>query len=120
MPKPTDTVLLSLDKVNLEQLTIRATGLDPIRVTVEEYSANQGAMTVTCYGRAWTASWGSMGTDSVRKFVLSCDVPYLVGCLVRGMTPTAKRFQASDEAYLAKIVDAIQKAFPHPSEVAHV
>lgn len=110
---------LRVTRGNVEQVTIRSPRLDPIRVVLEDFAGSgQGMMTVTCYGRAWTAYWGGMGEPGVMRFVLSCDVPYLVGCLVRGMTPTAKRYQASDEAYLSRIVEAIQQGFRSMTEEA--
>jgi len=95
----------------VDQLTIRTQGLDAIRVVTEDFSEGQGSMTITCYGRAWTAWWGGMGKENVQTFVRTCDTPYLVNCLVRGMTPGLKRFKADDENYLCRIVDAVRKAF---------
>jgi hypothetical protein len=101
------------------QLTVLAEGLDPIRVIVENFGeSNQGMITITCYGKAWTAYWGAMGNRSVHDFFLSCDAPYLVGCLVQGMTPSKKCFVASDEAYLAHIVTAVQQAFRNTRRIA--
>lgn len=102
----------------VDQFTIYPEGLDPVRVITENGDdGNQGMVTITCYGRAWTAYWGAMSSRSVREFFVSCDADYLVGCLVRGMTPTAKRFVASDEAYLARIVEAVKQAFRNTRQV---
>jgi len=112
MGKDPTAAVTRVEAKTVEQLTIHSVGLDPIRVVIEQFGeGEQGMITITCYGRAWTAFWGAMATRSVRKFFVSCDVPYLVGCLVRGTTPTAKRFVASDEAYLARIVVAVQQVF---------
>jgi hypothetical protein len=112
MDKAPTVGVTRVEAQQVQQLTIHSVGLDPIRVVIDQFGeGQQGMITITCYGRAWTAYWGAMATRSVREFFVSCDVPYLVGCLVRGMTPTAKRFVASDEAYIARIVASVQQVF---------
>lgn len=110
---------MSITRKTLEQLTIRAQGLDPIRVVTEDFGAGQGSMTITCYGRAWTAYWGAMSPSNVRDFVRTCDNHYLVNCLVRGMSPGLKRHKADDEHYLGRIVDAVRGAFAECGEAEH-
>jgi hypothetical protein len=117
MGKPSTEIMTHVTEKLLEQLTIHADGLDPIRVVIEQFGeGKQGMITITCYGRAWNAYWGTPGR-SVREFFMSCDSQYLVGCLVCGMTPIAKHFVASDEAYLARIVTAVQQCFRTASKV---
>ncbi|ENA1584359.1 hypothetical protein ABFW48_003508, partial [Salmonella enterica] len=35
--------------------------LDPVRVMIENYEPGKGRVTITCYGKAWTAAWFAMG-----------------------------------------------------------
>lgn len=58
--------------------------LDPVTAFIEDFGNGRGAITLKCYGRAWTAYWGAMGNQRTREFVRSCDAQYLAGCLSRG------------------------------------
>lgn len=62
-----------------------AAGLDPIDVYVENVRDNAGHMTLTCFGKAWTAYWGNTGTSTLTDFILGVDVDYLANCLQRGI-----------------------------------
>ena len=111
---------LTITRARLEQLTIRTKSLDPIRVITEDIGPGQGSIAVTCYGRAWTTYWGGMGNKNVVAFFKTCDTHYLVGCLVRGMTPGLKRHKADDGHYLGRIVEAVRAAFAQENvEVAN-
>ena len=35
--------------------------LDPVTVIAEDIEQGIGEITITCYGKAWTAYWGGMG-----------------------------------------------------------
>ena len=35
-------------------------GLDPITVFLEDYEPGKGKITVSCWGKSWTAYWGGM------------------------------------------------------------
>ena len=50
--------------------------LDEITVYLEDYDPGQGKITITCYGKSWTAFWGSMG-ETIEKFFLRVDNGYL-------------------------------------------
>ena len=54
--------------------------LDAITVILHEFVAweknRSGTIIITCYGKAWTATWGSMGTGLI-EFFLGCDEHYI-------------------------------------------
>ncbi|WP_449555842.1 hypothetical protein [Huaxiibacter chinensis] len=55
--------------------------LDPVRVMIENYEPGKGRVTITCYGKAWTAAWFAMGGDDVQAFIKRVSNDYLIGCL---------------------------------------
>ena len=55
--------------------------LDPVRVMIENYEPGKGRITITCFGKAWTAAWFAMGGDSVQAFIKRVSNDYLIGCL---------------------------------------
>lgn len=55
--------------------------LDPVTVFAEDICPNQGKITITCYGEAWTAYFGSIGDSGIADFICSCDESYLAGKL---------------------------------------
>ncbi|HEJ0157914.1 TPA: hypothetical protein SLO89_004301 [Klebsiella pneumoniae] len=55
--------------------------LDPVRVMIENYEPGKGRVTITCYGKAWTAAWFAMGGDDVQTFIKRVSNDYLIGCL---------------------------------------
>lgn len=57
--------------------------LDRIQVFLVEYGAGKGAITVACCGNAWTAYFGAMCDKTIREFVSSCGVEYLVNQILR-------------------------------------
>jgi hypothetical protein len=77
--------------------------LDPIRVMTEDYEPGKGRITITCYGRAWTAYWGGMSGKTVSQFFTSCDACYLLGNLSNGLKNTK-----AEDAYLIRIIEAVQ------------
>lgn len=93
-------------------ITSPAPNLDPIDVIFLDASPGRGRIIVRCYSQAWTAWWGAMGEHhTVRTFFLSCDVQYLVGYLLHGQSEAMLvRKRALQEAYLGRIVRAIQEA----------
>jgi len=83
---------------------VTAQGLDPIVAVWINDRPNGGTVVLQCYDKAWTATWGATGTHRIEVFFLACDVEYLVSklCSVRA----TKR----DQAYLGKVVTAVQDA----------
>jgi len=55
--------------------------LDPITVIAENFEPGQGKITIECYGRPWTAYWGSMGNQTIHEFFCTSDNDYLIGKL---------------------------------------
>lgn len=77
---------MKIERQTITKLRITdVAGLDPISVYVEDVRQNAGYLTLTCFGRAWTAYWGDTGTSTVTEFILSVNVGYLANCLDRGI-----------------------------------
>ncbi|BET63293.1 hypothetical protein [Yersinia pseudotuberculosis] len=55
--------------------------LDPVEVLVDDYEPGRGKITITCYGKAWTASWFAMSGQTISQFFRRCDNDYLIGYL---------------------------------------
>lgn len=55
--------------------------LDPVTVIAENFEPGQGKITIECYGKPWSAYWGSMGTSTIHEFICSADNGYLIGKL---------------------------------------
>ena len=55
--------------------------LDPVEVIADNIAEHKGKITITCFGKSWTAYWGSTGCDSVEEFFCSASNDYLIGCL---------------------------------------
>lgn len=55
--------------------------LDPISVIAENFDEGQGKITITCYGKSWTAYWGAMGEQTISEFFRTADNQYLMGYL---------------------------------------
>ena len=62
--------------------------LDPVRVMIENYEPGKGRVTITCYGKAWTAAWFAMGGDDVQTFIKRMSNDYLIGCLAPQLRST--------------------------------
>lgn len=78
-------------------------GLDPITVYVENRAPGQGRLLVACYGTAWTAYWGAMGSaTTIEAFVAGCNPHYVADNLVWG-TEANKR----QRAYANKVAAAV-------------
>lgn len=92
--------------------------LDPLTVFWSDFNPGRGQITVTCYGQAWTAYFGGMGSDrTIRQFVAECSPEYLAGKLI----PTKRQWLKitglhNMERWLAKIVRAIQDELKSESE----
>ena len=52
--------------------------LDPIDVQVQNLGPGQGKITISCFGRCWTAYWGAMGGETMEEFFISSNTQYLV------------------------------------------
>lgn len=56
--------------------------LDPVTVILEDIEPGKGKLIIECYGRSWSAYWGSISKPlDVASFVETCSTDYLVGSL---------------------------------------
>lgn len=83
-----------------------APALDPILVITQEWDPGQGRIIIECYGQAWSAYWGAMGSQDLASFVAGADVAYLAERLAPG-----RRLTKPEVGYLTRIVTAVQEAF---------
>lgn len=68
---------MNIEQSKITKLLIRdLKALDPVTVTIEDLHEWAGIITITCYGKAWTAYWGSMGCN-LAEFFCSCDNQYI-------------------------------------------
>lgn len=73
-------VSVTIEKIDVLSLVITgAERLDPVRVMIENYEPGKGRITITCYGKAWTAAWFAMGGDDVQTFIKRVSNEYLIG-----------------------------------------
>ena len=52
------------------------------------YQTASGKITISCWGKSWTAYWGGMGPHTVAEFVAKCGWDYVLNCLDRGISST--------------------------------
>jgi hypothetical protein len=89
--------------------------LDPITIYFQDETTGRGRMTVTCYGDAWTACWGSMGNCTVREFVADVvDAGYLSGAMLQ-----LRGASDSHRAYTLRIAARIISALSPEKEPNH-
>ncbi len=92
---------------NIECLTITdVRSLDLINVYFKNNDLGQGSITITCYGKAWTSYFGSMGDRTIEQFVKSCGADYLVSKMI----DYSKRVPKKDEEYFTRIVNAVKES----------
>ncbi len=104
-------------KVDLMEIN-DAPALDPIRVITENYRPGSGRIIIQCYTRSWTGYWGAMGERSIQQFFVDCDAGYLLGNLTTGYCGLMKAREAKhDDAYLLRIIEAVQAALRIEHEV---
>lgn len=102
---------MNITATTIKQLLIDGVpGLDPVRVMVENYEPGQGRITITCWGRAWTAAWFAMSGKSIEQFVAEAYPDYVLSNMKSAMAPGLKRNQKHDDAYLIRIIVAVQEA----------
>lgn len=81
--------------------------LDPIDVFLQDFAPGRGRITLQCYGDAWTAYFGAMGSDfTIQEFVSRAGADYLTSKFLGG---NHKRTKAH-EKYLARIIEAVKAA----------
>lgn len=83
-------------------------GMDPITVYIDSPEAGAAAVTIRCYSSAWaacawTAYWGSMGSDAV-KFMASVNADYMEGCM---LWPNASAVPKREREYARRVAQAV-------------
>ncbi|ELV5048833.1 hypothetical protein SHB66_004294 [Salmonella enterica] len=98
---------ITVEKINVLSFIITgAERLDPVRVMIENIEPGKGLLTITCFGRSWNGSWGSMGGDTVQEFIKRVSNDYLIGCLAPRLESTV---DADNEANLIFVKSQIIK-----------
>ena len=54
--------------------------LDPVTVFLEDYGDNKGKLIIECYGKSWSAYWGSMG-GNLAKFIKRVSSDYIANSM---------------------------------------
>ncbi|OEZ92157.1 hypothetical protein JAB9_47230 [Janthinobacterium sp. HH107] len=101
---------MHIESSAVQQLLITgASGLDPIRVLIEDLESGKGLLTVCCFHNAWamafTGYWGAMSDRTLMQFLVDCDPDYIAGNLEWSLAKTRKQTK-----YLTRIVVAMQAA----------
>lgn len=80
---------MKIKQSEITQLVITdVPSLDPVKVMIENIQPGVGNITITCFGKSWTSFWGAMSGMTIQDFFLSCNNPYLINCLDRGISST--------------------------------
>jgi hypothetical protein len=92
---PTENIpaeLLQVDRSTVTKLVIsRAPRLDPITVFLEDLAPCKGKITVTCWGKSWTAYWGGMWDGlNIGQFFCELNTSYIIGYF--DQTMSSRRF----------------------------
>ena len=73
---------MKIQKTTVEKITLtELDGLDPVAVIAEDIKPRHGKITITCYGKSWTAYWDGIGDKNIAQFFCSCNNSYLMGRL---------------------------------------
>lgn len=83
-----------------------ATNLDPITVMLQDCGSGSGRLMIECYGCAWAAYWGAIGTRNIAEFLLCCSPQYIA----ERMHPNDRRMTNREKQYLLRIVEAVHSA----------
>lgn len=72
---------LDVSIMTVKKLLIRgADRLDPITVFLEDFDNGNGKITVSCFGKSWTAHWPAMGKNTtVSEFFINSNPQYIIG-----------------------------------------
>src|SRR5690606_16693581 len=83
-----------------------AASLDPITVFLEDFEPNKGQITVSCWGKSWTAFWGGMWDGlTVGQFFTKLNADYIIGYF----SPQLRSSKFSGEALVEKARKQILK-----------
>lgn len=72
---------LQVERSTVTKLVITgAPSLDPITVFLEDLAPKRGKITVSCWGKSWTAYWGGMWDGlTIGQFFCRLDEHYIIG-----------------------------------------
>lgn len=72
---------LKVERSTVTKLVITgAPSLDPITVFLEDLAPKRGKITVSCWGKSWTAYWGGMRDDhTIAQFFCELNTSYIIG-----------------------------------------
>lgn len=77
---------MKIETSQLKQLILSGLeNLDPVKVVTENFEPGRGTITISCFGKAWTAGWPAMDGQNVEHFFSSASADYLANCLCRGI-----------------------------------
>lgn len=77
---------MKIETSQLKQLVLSGLeNLDPVKVVTENFEPGRGTITISCFGKAWTAGWPAMSGRTVEQFFSSASTDYLANCLSRGI-----------------------------------
>lgn len=93
---------LEVSIMTVKKLLIRgADRLDPITVFLEDFDNGNGKITVSCFGKSWTAHWGAMGKNTaVAEFFIGSHSQYIIDYFSHSLR--AGRYSAEKTAIAAK------------------
>lgn len=106
---------MQITSSTVQQLLITGvSGLDPIRVLIEDLEPGKGLLTVCCFHDAWAMAfrgyWGAMSGRTLTQFLADCDPDYIAANLEWSLPKTRKQTK-----YLIRIVVAVQAALRQPA-----
>jgi hypothetical protein len=72
---------LKVERSTVTKLVITgAPSLDPITVFLEDLAPKRGKITVSCWGKSWTAYWGGMWDGhTIAQFFCELNTSYIIG-----------------------------------------
>ncbi|KWU51947.1 hypothetical protein [Pseudomonas palleroniana] len=94
---------LKVERSAVTKLVITgALNLDPITVFLEDLAPKRGKITVSCWGKSWTAYWGGMWDGlNIGQFFYELNTGYIIGYFDQAMRP--RQFSGEALANKAKI-----------------
>ncbi|MBD9443055.1 hypothetical protein [Pseudomonas sp. PDM04] len=83
---------LKVERSTITKLMITgAPRLDPITVFLEDLAPDRGKITVSCWGKSWTAYWGGMWEGhTIAQFFCELNTSYIIGYFDQNLR--ARRF----------------------------
>ncbi|VVM55864.1 hypothetical protein PS684_00163 [Pseudomonas fluorescens] len=98
---------LKVESSTVTKLVITgAQNLDPVTVFLEDLAPKRGKITVSCWGKSWTAYWGGMRDGlNIGQFFCELNTSYIIGYFDQAM----RSRQFSGDALANKAQTALLK-----------